>query len=132
MSGVLFYQLLSCILFLALSFLFVDKAERFDTALVLNLQCLVMYMLVCYLYCDLSEQITGHSIEIGDIVYASLWYESTPRHREALALIILRSQKEFRLKGFGLVNCSLPRFLMVGDFGLKLCILFIPIFLFFS
>lgn len=115
MSGVLFFQLLSCILFLALSFLFVDKAEQFDAALVLNFQCLIMYMTVCYMYCDLSEQITEQSFEISTIVYASLWYESTPKQREALVLIMLRSQKEFRLKGFGLVNCSLPRFLMVGN-----------------
>lgn len=114
MSGVLFYQLLSCIMFLALSFLFVDNAERIDTALILNFQCLVMYMIVCYLYCDLSEKITENSFEISKIAYESIWYEFTPKHRKALVLIIMRSQKDFRLNGFGLVNCSLPRFLMVS------------------
>lgn len=91
-----------------------DNAERIDTALILNFQCLIMYMTVCYLYCDLSEKITANSFEINMIVYKSLWYESTPKHRRALVLTIMRSQKDFRLKGYGLVNCSLPRFLMVS------------------
>lgn len=112
-SGVLFYQLLSCISFLALSFLFVDHAERIDTALVVTLLCVTMYLVICYAYCDVSEQITAKSLEIRSIVYASLWYEAPPKQREAMALMILRSQKDFRLKGFGLINCDLSNFLMV-------------------
>lgn len=112
-SGVLFYQLLSCILFLALSFLFLDNAKSIDSALALNLLCVAMYVVVCYIYCDLSEQITTKSLEINVIVYESLWYETTPKQREAMVLMILRAQKDFRLKGFGLVNCDLSKFLMV-------------------
>lgn len=114
MSGVLFYQLLSCISFLALSFLFVDQAERIDALLILTLQCCAMYVIVCYVYCDLSETMTEKAFEISMITYESLWYVSTPRQREALTLVIVRAQKEFRLKGFGLITCSLPQFLMVN------------------
>lgn len=114
MSGILFNQLFSCILFLALMLFSMDQSKTFDTSMILGLQSLVTYLMIGYLYCRLSENMTEKCFEIGDVVYNNLfWYKMSVNERKCIMFIIRQSQKEFRLKGLGMINCSLATYLTV-------------------
>lgn len=52
-------------------------------------------------------------MEFAGIVYNSLWYEMPLKEQKAIMLMMQRSQKEFRLTGLELVDCSLATFLEV-------------------
>lgn len=53
--------------------------------------------------------------EVGDIFYNSLWYKLPSQEQKLLILPIQRSQKLFRLNGFGIVDCSLEVFSSVNS-----------------
>lgn len=113
MSGVLFNVLLSCALLLALLLFALNQSTEFDVPLATVLNCLVIYLITCYIYCRYSENLTTNSFEIGENVYDALWYEMSMKYQKAMLLMIGRAQKEFRLTGLGMVNCSLGVFLAV-------------------
>lgn len=112
-SGIVFNVLLCCVFFLVLIFLSLDQFTTMDFNFLVILDGLFIYLFICYVYCYFSENITTKSFEIGDIVYNSLWYEMSTKEKKAIVLMIQRSQKEFRLTGLGLVDCSLGQFLSV-------------------
>lgn len=118
MSGILFNQLFSCILFLALMLFSMDQSETFDSSLLsthwMSLQSLISFLIIGYVYCRLSENITTKSFEIGDTVYSnSFWYEMSINERKSIIPIIRQSQREFRLKGLGIIDGSLATYLTV-------------------
>lgn len=111
MSGLLFTVLFSCILMLALNFFSLDQTVVINFALLYNLQCLTIFLVTSYIYSRFSENITANSFKIADNTYNnSLWYAMAVKQQKALILLIARSQKEFRLTGLGMVNCSLATF----------------------
>lgn len=113
MSGNLFMAISSCFLLLVFTISSVDQSDGMDTTLMFMLQCLLMFSMICFIYCYFSENITKNSFEIGDIAYNSLWYEMTVKQQKAIILIIGQSQREFRLTALGMVDCSLITFLAV-------------------
>lgn len=113
MSGIIFSVSISCLLIIALT-LFSFGVVVNDLDLILILDGLIIYLIICYVYCYYSENITTTSLKIGDVVYDSLWYEMPIKEQRAIILMIQRSQKEFRLSGLGLVDCSLATFLSVN------------------
>lgn len=63
-----------------------------------------------YLYCLLSESVTSELASAADAFYLSNWYK-LPLHQEKLFVIpIRRAQKDYRMSGLGLVECSLGVF----------------------
>lgn len=117
MSGVLFNQLLICILFIALLLFSIDEmGQRDDSTVPLNWTCLIAYLAICFVYCRFSEDIKQKSFGIGDAAYNSLfWYEIPIMEQNAIFLIIKQSRKSFRLTGLGMVDCSLATFLTVSN-----------------
>lgn len=113
MSGIIFIVLLSCVLFLVLMLLKMDQFTTITYDSISIFDALLTYSIICYVYCRFSENITSKSLEIGDIVYNSLWYKMPLKEQKLIILMIQRSQKEFRLSGLGLVDCSLATFLAV-------------------
>lgn len=113
MSGIIFNMLTSCIMFLVPMLVSLTHSFVIDSNLVVILDCLLVYLVLCFIYCYFSENMTTTSFEIGDVVYNSLWYEMSMKQQKAMILMIARSQKEFRLTGLELVECSLPTFLLV-------------------
>lgn len=113
MSGVLFNALFSCVLYIALLLFSLDQSFTVDFALFINLVGIFVYLVTCYIYCYFSERITTNSIKIADDAYDSLWYRMTVRQQMKVMFIIQRAQKEFRLTGLELVDCSLATFLTV-------------------
>lgn len=100
-------------MFLVPMLVFLSHSFVIDSNLIVILDCLLLYSILCYIYCYFSENMTATSFEIGDVVYNSLWYEMLMKQQKAMILMIERSQKEFRLTGLELVECSLPTFLSV-------------------
>lgn len=70
-------------------------------------------LLVLYIHCYASEHLTADLMAIGDIFYDSTWYRLPVKQQKLLVLPIQRATQEFRLKGSGLIDCSLAVFLSV-------------------
>ena len=75
---------------------------------------IAMYYLVTSLaFCVAGEMISTAYAKVGDAVYgSSAWYESSPRIRRQIVMIIRQSQQPNYLKGLGLNawECSLENF----------------------
>lgn len=113
-SSLLFNQLLTCILFLALNLFSLDQSVKFNMSLILNVNCLIQYVVICFIYCYFSEKVTQISFEIGEISYDSSWYEFPIGLQKLTILMISNSQREFRFKGLGMIDCSLATFSTVS------------------
>lgn len=113
---ILFQIILTCTIVIALS-LFVLELNDFlsiETLIALiNLICVLMPMVI---YCYLSEWVTSDLMEIGEIFYNSNWHRLPNKEQRLVALSIGQAQRVFRLRGLGLIDCSLAVFSSV-----KLC-----------
>lgn len=70
-----------------------------------------------YIYCFLSENVTHNLTLIGDYFYNyTTWYRLAVKQQKLLILPIQCAQKEFRLEGLGIVECSLRVFSSVRHF----------------
>lgn len=67
-------------------------------------------LMLMFGYCFASECVTSDLMEIGDIFYNSPWYRLPLKQQKLLTLPIQQAQREFRLSGLGLVDCSLEVF----------------------
>lgn len=112
-SGVIFNQLATCVLFVALSLFGLDQSVDFDANLILAMNCLIEYVVICLVYCYYSEIVTQTSFDIGEAIYDSSWYTLTIERKKMIILMIRKSQKKFRFNGFGIVDCSSETFLSV-------------------
>lgn len=113
MSCNLFNIYLICIILLALVLFYLDQSTEFDFTVLFIFECLITFLITCYIYSYYSEEITAKSFGVGDDIYDSLWYRLPLEQQKAIILIIDRSQREFRLTGLGMVDCSLATFLAV-------------------
>lgn len=63
----------------------------------------------------LSERITTELLGIDEIFYNSSWYRLlTAKQQQLVVLIIQQAQREIRLTGLGMIECSLPVFSSVN------------------
>lgn len=68
---------------------------------------LVIALVITFINCYLSEQITTALFEIGDNFYDMPWYQLSTKQQKGLVFPIQRAQRELRLTGLGLVDCTL-------------------------
>lgn len=106
----LFVMALTCTMAVAMNLFAVELNGIFSmTTLVACIDLFsVNSLMVIYSY--LSEWITSDLLEIGDIFYNSAWYQLPVNEQRLLTLPIGRAQREFRLSGLGLFDCSLAVF----------------------
>lgn len=90
-----------------------ESVDRLDVQAMASFYDFTSVLVTTFIYCYLSERVTADLLFVGDIFYASLWYHLPSKQGKLLKLSIERSQWEFRLKGFELINCSLSVFLSV-------------------
>lgn len=118
MSGPLFFELLSVIIIIVFELLALDYAimvKQFDSMLILIGCCLIMHMSTLFILCHHSECLTTNSNEISKFIYCDCqWYKLPNSQQKLLTLPISRSQKPFRLDGFGIFDCSQEMFLKVN------------------
>lgn len=115
MGAAFFFETLTFIGILALVLLSIDQTDGIDSDAWLILNNSPVYCSISFVFCFLSEKITTKSLECAIIAYNATWYEMSIIDQKAIILIIMRSQKEYRITGLGLVNCSLEVFLKVID-----------------
>lgn len=113
MLDVLFFQLLICAIIIAFDLFTMESASTSYLHLIVSFTEMASTVVPCYIYCSLSETFTFELVEIGDTFYSSLWYEMPVTYQKLMQMPVMRSQREVRLSGLGLINCSLSVFLSV-------------------
>lgn len=81
-----------------------------------NVAVFLVYVTELFVYCFVGEFVSGNMLEVSSVVYKDLnWYCLPPRLRRHLLMLMLSSQKEFHLDGFGLsaVSCRMETFATV-------------------
>lgn len=121
LNGVLFYQMLCCVILIALSLTALERnADDFTYDFVISVSSLVAAFVSTFIYCMFADSLTTSLSRFGDIFYNSLWYEMPIKERALLILTIQRSQKLFRLNGYRFYDCSLESFATVNLFDNKM------------
>lgn len=111
---VVFYQLMVCAVIIAFNLFALDIATATILHSIVSLGELLSTIVPTYIYCSLSEYFTANLLEIGEVFYASTWYNFRVKYQKLLKMPIMRSQREVRLSGLGLIDCSLNVFLSVN------------------
>lgn len=65
------------------------------------------------IYCAFSENVTTNLLSTGDFFYGSPWYRLPVHFQKVYIFSIRRAQREFRLTGLGIIECSLGVFASV-------------------
>lgn len=115
MEIILFTMTLTCTTIIALNLFAVELNGLLSMATLTAFCDLLGMLLLLIMFCYLSECITSDLLEIGDIFYNSPWYQLRVEQQRLLALPIRRAQRVFRLKGLGLIDCSLVVFSSVRN-----------------
>lgn len=114
MKVVLFNMTFICVIVIALNLLVVELNESVSVQMVVAFTDLISVVLVTFSYFFLAECITTDLLSVGDLFYNSDWYRLlSVQQQKLLVLPIQRAQRELRLKGLGLFDCSLVTFASV-------------------
>lgn len=114
MKVVLFSMTLTCVIVIAANLLVFELNESFNQEIFVAFLDMGVEIIMTFAHFYLAEWITSDLLTIGDHFYNSAWYDLPLKHQKLLVLPIQRAQRELRLKGLGLFECSLPVFSMVG------------------
>lgn len=114
MSEVIFYQMLFSAIDLATFTFAIDQTQGMSPSNATAVVGASTVLLPSFLFCLLSENITLRLHVIADAFYECSWYYLSAKYQKLFILPIQRSQKELRLNGLGLVNCSLEIFSRVN------------------
>lgn len=114
MNGVIFYQFVSCVAFIAFSLFAVDRnVGSFDFDTIFCVLTLAAALSSTFIYCYYADKITRNLIEIGDIFYHTNWYGLPLKAQKLLVFSIQIAQKPFLFSGYGIFDCSLEIFVSV-------------------
>lgn len=127
MLDVLFFQLLICAIIIAFDLFTMESANTSYLLLVVSFTEMASTVVPTYIYCSLSETFTYDLVEIGDTFYSSTWYKMPVKYQKLLRIPVMRSQREVRLSGLGLIDCSLNVFLSVRKYFIDGPFFFSPI-----
>lgn len=101
MSATFFYQLLLCALNMAIFLVSLQSCPAIYLLSFTSWIGIISVLLPTFVICNLSEHLTTALYSIGDIFYNFHWYRLSQKQQKAILLNIQRSQKEFRMAGFG-------------------------------
>lgn len=113
MEVVLFVSTIVCTIVLALNLYVLESTESINIEILVALPHTALTVGVTFGYFYLSEVITSNLLDVGDFFYDSSWYRLPANRQRLLMLPIQRAQSEFRLRGLGIVDASLPVFASV-------------------
>lgn len=138
MSVAMFFQLVFCVLCIALVLFAVDEADKLNTALLFDIEAFLVYNTYTFLCCSMSENLTEKSGNIGNVVYNVAWFNMTANEKQAIWMVISRTKNEYHLNAMGLFDCSFASYLQVYTFFFSkymkcskthFCLSFLPFFL---
>lgn len=113
MNGGLFFQLLICAVCLAVYLVEIEKHHAISMRFLVSIFGVITIVAPTYVYCFLSENVTHDLATIGDIFYNFTWYRLPIKQQKLINFAIMRALKNYRMTGFGLVECSLRVFTSV-------------------
>lgn len=117
MSSILFFQLLISAIDIAIFLVALDSNIVFNIGGVVAFVGLLNVIVPLFIYCKLSENITTDLFATGDIFFECVWYRLPIKQQKIFFHPIQRGQREFRLMGLGISECSLNILSSVcGDF----------------
>lgn len=119
MSTVVFYQLLLSAINIGCLLTALELMGAFNAATIVACMGILNISIPTAFYCKYSENISADLEAIGDTFWECSWYLLPLKQQEMFILSILRSQKECRMMGLGMVECSLATFLSVNIVFLK-------------
>lgn len=109
-EAILFNITFTCIIAIAFNLFVVESSDGLSFETVSALVDISMIVGLSFAYFYFSERITTDLLEICDIFYNALWYRLPARQQKLFMLAIQRGQREVRLTGLGLFDCSMPIF----------------------
>lgn len=119
MSSALFHQLMFCAITTAILVVAIDMNNLFTLTTVISIEGVLCTITPTFVFCNLSESITSELLAIGDTFYECGWYRLPVDQQKRILLPLRRSQKELRMTGLGMMDCSLQVFIKVSKYSLK-------------
>lgn len=113
MSATLFALLLMYGITIAVFMIGLAATNTFDFEFLGTFSGTIVILIQLIIYCHLSENVTNHLALTGDLFYESQWFPLPVKLQRVYILPILRSQKDFRVTGLGIIECSLRVFASV-------------------
>lgn len=120
MTAPVFFELSTCIICTVLELLTVDQSihdERFvlfDVTIITSITILGLHLSIVFILCLYGEALSAQSLQVTNIIYSNLlWYKLPVQQQQILNMPIRRAQKIFRLKGYGIFDCSMELYLKV-------------------
>lgn len=114
MSVGIFFQLLVCASLLAIYMVGIEADGNLGVNVLISLVGVAANVIISFLFCFLSENLTHKLSTIGDHFYNYAWYRLPIKQQQLFIFPIQRTQKEFRINGLGIVECSLKVFVSVN------------------
>lgn len=114
MSPILFFLLVSYAIIIAVFLLNFEQIDEISLTVYGMVSAFINFIAQLVIYSRLSENISEDLFATGDLFYQSPWYQLPPRLQLFYILPIQRPQKAFRLKGLGIIECSLGVCASVG------------------
>lgn len=111
---------LNCVIAIAFNLFVLELNESINMEIFIALVDLGAELGMTAAHFFLSEYITMDLLKIGDIFYNSPWFQLPTKQQMRLVLPIQRAQREIRLTGLDLFQCSLDVFVSVGHLASKL------------
>lgn len=98
--------------FLIFNWLFFQKGLKNDDLLILGRgsSVLIVMVFLCFLLCNLGEDVTSHYANVNDSIYQISWYLCPLELQKSFKLMIMISQKPIYLEGFARFQCNRETF----------------------
>lgn len=109
-SVILFVLLLSYAVSIAMFAVSLNLMEQYSVAYLTLMVSILNLLTQLIIYCAFSEKLTNDLLSTSDHFSGLYWYRMPVRIQKVIILPILRTQREFRLTGLGIVECSLRVF----------------------
>lgn len=113
MSSALFLQLVFCAITTAILVVAIDVDNILTLTTVISVEGILCTITPTFVFCNLSESITSGLLSVGDIFYGCGWHQLPLEQQKCIILPLLRSQKQLRMTGLGMMDCSLGVFIKV-------------------
>lgn len=114
MGEILFSLFLTCTIIIAFNLFALESNKLFSIQTVIAICDVTCLLPSNFTYCFLAEKVTADLLKIGDILFSSAWYQLPLAQQKLLIVSIQFAEREYRIKGLRLIDCSLGVFLSVG------------------
>lgn len=90
--------------------------SEFDAVVfVIDVMCVFCALMWCLLYCYFGNMASDRLSSIGNVVFATDWYNYPVNWQQIIVLITLRSRVPVYFKGLNVITCTLDVFGKVSD-----------------